>query len=214
MPFSGKADDSTVTVGINTFTIDYNDTDGGNNAVTLTVTAGGSDPYDAWVGTDPGGFGLTGPDALKDADPDDDGVNNLLEFATNSDPTSGSSGPRTYPAMVTLGGVNVLTYTIAVRDGDASPFVSPIAPNASKKTATRDNVQYTVEASENLGAWNTVVVTEVTDPGEISDVHAALGAKLTTPAIGAAWEWKTFRAGAGVLIDPRDFIRLRVKANP
>ena len=213
VPFSGKGDDTTVTVGINTFTINYNDTDGGNNAVTLTVTAGG-DPYLAWVGTDPGGFGLTGPDSLKDADPDGDGVNNLLEFATNSDPTSGSSGPRTYPAMVMISGDNVLTYTIAVRKGDESAFISPVAPNAAKKTATRDSVKYTVEASDSLGVWNTEVVTEVTDVGEISDVHTALGANLTAPPIGSAWEWKTFRAGAGVVVNPVDFIRLHVEEVP
>ena len=163
---------------------------------------------------EPGGFGLTGADALKDADPDGDGAKNLLEFATNSDPTSGSSGPRTYPAMVTIGGDKVLTYTIAVRKGDESAFVSPAAPNAAKKTATRDNVKYTVEASDNLGVWNTEVVTEVTDVGEISDVHGALGDKLTAPAIGTAWEWKTFRTDDGAVADPSDFIRLNVEEVP
>ena len=215
MPFSGKGDDTNVTVGTNTFTINYNDTDGANNAITLTATTtGGGDPYLAWAGTDPGGYGLTGTAAYKDADPDGDGVNNLLEFATNSDPTSASSGSRAYPAMVTLGGENVLTYTIAVRKGDESAFVSPGSPNAAKKSATRDKVKYTVEASNNLGGWNTVVVTEVTDTGEITNVHTALGTKLTAPAIGAAWEWKTFRAGAGVVIDPADFIRLHVEEVP
>ena len=209
-PFSGKGDDTTITVGSNVFVINYNDTAEGKNAITLTSTI--SDPYLTWAGV--GGFGLIGADALKGADPDKDGASNLLEFATNSDPTSGSNGPRVYPAMVNIGAENVLTYTLAVRKGNLSAFVSPASPDEEKKTATRDKVKYTVEATNDLGDWSTVVVTEVTDVGEITNVQTVLGGKITTPTIGSDWEWKTFRTDGGAGTDPSDFMRLKVEEAP
>ena len=199
--FAGHPDDSAIIVNGNSYVLNYNDTNAGVNAVTLTV--GVADPFVNWAS----GYGLANGDAAKTADPDKDGVQNILEFATDSNPTSGSSGPRVYPLMFTLGADRALTYTVAVRKS------AVFAASGSKQTAIKDQLLYTIEASNELTNWNTVPVTEVTG-ADATAIRAALGAKLTTPALGADWEWHTFRTDAGAQVDPTDFIRLQVTTSP
>ena len=163
------------------------------------------DPYIAWAG--PSGYNLTGADAAKDADPDKDGQNNLMEFATNGDPTSGASGPRCYPLMYVIGADNALTYTMAVRTG------ATFAAAGSKQTATKDGVVYLVEGTKDLTTWNVVTVTEVTGT-DATAVKTALGAKLTSPALGSDWEWHTFRTAGGTPTNTNDFVRLKVDVAP
>jgi fibronectin-binding autotransporter adhesin len=170
-------------------------------ASTGIVTIVSGDPYNAWAS----GYGLTGGDALKSADPDNDGVNNLLEFATNANPTSGASGARVYAKMHTLGGDSVLTYTIASRK------TAVFAANGSKQEAIKDLVKYTLEASNELTGWTSVVVTEVTG-GDATAVQAAITPAL--PALDADWEWHTFRTDDGTSVDPSDYIRLKVAEAP
>ncbi len=107
--------------------------------------------------------------------------------------------------MHTLGGDSALTYTIATRKNAA------FAVLGSKQRATKDNVQYTVEATNDLTTWNTVVVTEVTGV-DATHVRAAIVPAL--PTLGTDWEWHTFRTDDGSVIDPQDFIRLQVEATP
>lgn len=170
-------------------------------ATTGVVSIVSGDPYGAWAA----GYGLTGGDALKSADPDNDGVINLLEFATNSSPVSGASGPRVYARLHNLSGDEVLTYTIATRK------TASFAANGSTQEATKDLVKYTVEASDALGTWNSVVVTEVTGV-DATAVQAAITPAL--PALDTDWEWHTFRTDDGTSTDTSDFIRLKVAEAP
>lgn len=170
-------------------------------ATTGVVSIVSGDPFGAWAA----GYGLTGGDALKSADPDNDGVINLLEFATNSSPVSGGSGPRVYARLHNLSGDDVLTYTIATRK------TASFAANGSTQEATKDLVKYTVEASDALGTWNSVVVTEVTGV-DATAVQAAITPAL--PALDTDWEWHTFRTDDGTSTDTSDFIRLKVAEAP
>ena len=166
-----------------------------------TISVVSADPYNAWAaanGIVEGKFG----------DDDDDGVVNLLEFATNSDAADGSSGARVYPKMHLLGGDNVLTYTVAVRKN--AIFATGV-PDASKQQATKDQILYTIEASNDLAVWNVVTVTKL-NPGDSTAVQAAITPAL--PALDADWEWHTFRTDGGVSIDASDFIRLNVVVAP
>jgi hypothetical protein len=164
---------------------------------------GDTDPYNAWAATR---YSLVGGAAAKGADPDGDGVINLLEFATDSDPTKGSSGPRCHPLMYVIGADNALTYTIAVRK------LATFTAAGNKQTVTKDKVKYTVEASNNLAdSWTPVQVTELSS-GDAALVQAALGAKLS--GLNADWEWHTFRTDNGAGSDPNDFIRLKVEDVP
>jgi autotransporter-associated beta strand protein len=168
---------------------------------TGALTVGPNDPFVDWATS----YGLTGGDAAKGADPDGDGEANLLEFATNSNPTSGSSRSRVYGKMHGIGADNVLTYTVAVRT--AATF----AAAGSKQEATKDSVKYSIEASDDLSTWSSVVVTEVTG-GDATAVRAAITPAL--PTLDSGWEWRTFRTDDGAAIDAKDFIRLQVSTTP
>lgn len=168
---------------------------------TGTLTVGLNDPYIGWAA----GYGLTASAAEKGADPDGDGEANLLEFATNSSPILGSSRSRVYAKMHLLGADQALTYTVAVRTG------AVFAAAGSKQEATKDSVKYTLEASDDLSTWSSVVVTEVTG-GDATAVRAAITPAL--PALDSGWEWRTFRTDDGTALDSRDFIRLQVSTTP
>jgi autotransporter-associated beta strand protein len=158
-----------------------------------------SSAYDAWEEL----YGLT---EGKFGDDDGDGVANILEFATNADPTDGGSGARVFSRVHEIGGVDVLTYTVAVRE-DAT--FAEGDPDAAKQEAVKDGVEYTIEASDDLVSWSTVVVTEL-DAVTAAAVRAAITPAL--PTLEDGWEWHTFRTDGDASIDAEDFIRLSVEA--
>jgi fibronectin-binding autotransporter adhesin len=166
-----------------------------------TIKVVSNDPFDAWATL----YGVTGG---KTGDDDNDGVVNLLEFATNSNPASSSSRARVYGKMHVLGGENVLTYTVAVRKNAVFAVGSP---DASKQEATKDKVKYAIEASNEVTIWNSVVVTELA-PVDATAVQAAITPAL--PTLDADWEWHTFRTDGGAPADTKDFIRLNATEAP
>jgi autotransporter-associated beta strand protein len=163
----------------------------------ISVESSFVDPFATWASDN----GLQGADAERAADPDGDGVNNLLEFATNSNPTNGSSRARVYGKVHMIGGNSVLTYTVATRA--AATFAS----NGSKQEATKDLVKYTIEGSDDLSTWNTVVVTEV-EGDDATSVRSAIEPAL--PTLDSGWEWHTFRTDGDAGADNSDYIRLKV----
>ena len=88
---------------------------------------------------------------------------------------------------------------MAVRAGAA--FV----PAGAVQTATQDRVIYLVQGTNELGVWNSVVVTEL-NPVD----SATAQAQLTLPALAAQWTWHTFRTDDSLNTDNRDFIRMTV----
>lgn len=78
--FNGHPDGATVTVGANTFTIDYTDL----SCVTLTSTTVGT-PYTAWAASK-GLDDSPGKESGFDADPEQDGIANGLEWVLGGDP--------------------------------------------------------------------------------------------------------------------------------
>jgi hypothetical protein len=163
----------------------------------ISVESSYVDPFVTWASDN----GLEGADAAKSADPDGDGVNNLLEFATNSDPKNGGSKARVYGKIHMIGGNPVLTYTVATR------AAATFAANGSKQEATKDEVKYTIEGSDDLTTWNTVAVTEVVG----ADATAVQGAiEPVLPTLQSGWEWHTFRTDGNASSDASDYIRLKV----
>jgi hypothetical protein len=110
--------------------------------------------------------------------------------------------------MHLLGGDNVLTYTVAVRKN--ATFAAGV-PDASKQQATKDQILYTIEASNDLTTWNAVTVTKL-NPGDSTAVQAAITPAL--PVLDADWEWHTFRTDGGASVDVSDYIRLNVLVAP
>ena len=78
--FTGKPEASTVTVGINSFIIRYND----GKKVTLESTAVGGSDYDTWAA-------LYAPLGGPTADDDKDGLTNRTEYAFGLHPKNGAS---------------------------------------------------------------------------------------------------------------------------
>jgi len=156
-------------------------------------------PYSTWAGTT---YSLTGGDALPGADPDGDGVKNIVEFALNGNPTSGSSNGLTttliQDASAPTG--NELTYTIAVRDG--ATFSSGAG---GSQTATVDGVIYTIQGSLDLSAFTSAVSLV----GSASDTAPGL------PSLaGTSWEYRTFKLDASEGLGGKGFLRVKVETAP
>jgi autotransporter-associated beta strand protein len=176
----------------------------GGNQIALVQTAGSG--YDAWIDsffpdeTDPAIIG-------RNADPDGDGANNLLEFALNGIPNNGSNNglcaSLVQDASAPAG--NELTLIAAVRDG--ATFANSGSPVV--QSATRDGVVYTIEGSLDL----------LTLPG--SDVSHASGPADTAPAAsglpdltGTEWEYQTFKLDASEGLSGKGFLRIKVETAP
>ncbi len=139
------------------------------------------------------------------ADPDGDGVPNLLEFALKGDPTSAKSSGLTTTLVQTLNGVSgkVFTYVIAFRQG----AVFTPQPDGSQKNVTAvDGLHCTVQGSTSLTGFNQTVFHQ--------------GPSFTAPTTtnlpdltGTGWEYHTFYLDPA-LGSPRGFLRALVDQNP
>jgi autotransporter-associated beta strand protein len=69
----------------------------GNN-IELQYTAASGDAYDTWAATK----GLAGPDAAFDADPDNDGIRNGLEFILGGEPNPANPGSNSTSLLPTV----------------------------------------------------------------------------------------------------------------
>jgi len=151
--FLGRAEGSSITIGVNTYVLSYVGGDG--TAVTLSIA--GTD-YDLWAG--PSGYNLVGGPTDDD---DGDGVSNEDEYAFGLDPTSAASvTPVTVGLDKTAGtfsytrrnpGLSGLTYTIETST-DLVTF-TPDGTAAQNVVGTSGDVQ-TVEV--------TVTGAPLTDP--------------------------------------------------
>ncbi|WP_367870113.1 hypothetical protein [Luteolibacter sp. Populi] len=154
-------------------------------------------PYPGWASSPPNN--LTDDDALPGADPDFNGVSNLLEFALNGSPISGSSAGLSGGKLATLGTeTGVMTFTAAVR----SDAIFSVDGNRMK--ASVDGMVYTVEAAGDLGDWGGPVVTEVTGADA-----TAIQAGLPDPEAG--WIYKSFRTSGTAAANARRFLRVVVE---
>ena len=165
----------------------YNDGNSANNIA--IIPSGFSSPaYNAWLTTN----NLAGADALSSADPDKDGRINLLEFALDGNPNAANDDGKFRPAVIDLGGGQVLTLTVPVRTG-------AVFGGASSQTASVDGMTYTIEGSDDLASWGLIVV---------SEVIPAAGNGL--PALNTGWTYHTFRTPGAVSADLRDYLRVKV----
>ncbi len=162
-------------------------------SLALEVTSG----YQAWIDSF---VSLTGADKLPGADPDNDGMSNLDEFAFKGDPTTGSNHGLIAVAAID-GNSNTtreLTLTVAVRSG--AVFAGSPSP-----TATIDGVTYTIEGSLNLNTFDTGV-TEIT---------ALSPAQSDLPDItGSGWTYHSFMLDGSEGLTGKGFLRAKTEAAP
>lgn len=156
----------------------------------LSVTASGT-PFSEWAA----GEGLTtGNDGAED-NPDNDGLDNLTEFALDSDPLSGAASGKVVVKIAPVGGIDALTLTLPVRTAVGA------FGGADALSASGDGVTYTVEGSDDLGTW-LLDIDEVTGPDA-----AAIQAGLPALSNGD-WVYRTFRSPGSIAGDPSEFLRV------
>jgi hypothetical protein len=163
------------------------------NSVQLKVVS--ATPFDVWINT----FGIANPaDRTKSANPDGDSLNNLGEFATDGNPTSGLSSGKIVGKIAPVGGINALTLTLPVRNGTGLDPADPAGGELGLKQ-TADGLFYKIQASDNL-ASTPLTVSEVTAPD-------ATAIQLGLPALNPGWTYRTFRSPGPVAGDPVEFMR-------
>lgn len=132
------------------------------------------DPFVPWADS----FGLAGLDAEKSADPDKDGLTNLQEFAFDGNPTSGAASGKIRSRIETVGADQALVITLPVRSG-------AVFAGSPAKSATIDEVVYTIQGSNNLAAFDQAV-------SEITASAAGM------PALNTGWTYRSFRLDGAV----------------
>lgn len=166
-------------------------------SVVITSTAVTS-AYQTWIDSfDFSGF--TNPDLTQTGDPEKDGKTNIEEFALNDNPASGVPSGKFRSRVETVGADQALVLTLPVRG-------APVFGGSPFKTATADGVVYTIEGSNNLGAFDQGV-TEVT-PASVDGL----------PATDSGWTYRSFRLdgaiGGGTPRGPRGFLRTGIAPAP
>ncbi|MES2706349.1 MAG: autotransporter-associated beta strand repeat-containing protein [Verrucomicrobiota bacterium] len=164
----------------------------GNDLYLNYSAAGSVPPYDAWTASN----GLAGADAAAGADPDRDGVSNLAEFATNSNPKSGADSGTMRAAVATIAGQRYLTLTLPVR-------VGVTFNGATELSGTGSGIRYRIQGDTGLSVWN----------ADIEEVSPALAADL--PALETGWTYRTFRTVTPVsATGVRQFLRGKFETVP
>jgi fibronectin-binding autotransporter adhesin len=164
--FTGVADGATTVISGIPFVVDYND--GGNN-VTLTVTVA---PYESWASS----FGLSAGSALRAADPDGDGISNLMEFYLDGNPTI--AGQSILPELDASGANFVFSFT---RRDDAAGSVATQMVQYGTTLYSWTDVAIPVAA----GVYSVGAATvTVTDGGTTDEVSVSVPKGLETKMFG------------------------------
>lgn len=159
--FNGLADGAMLSVGPNTFVIDYNDTSDGVNAglfVTLTVPAGS--PYTLWAASS-GLDGTPGKEAGFEDDPDRDGMANGLEWIINGNPLAATASPIITTA--TAGGLTL----VFNREEDAIGQVSLSVEWDTDLQLPWTSVPITAGSSSGANGV-TITVNDATSPDQVT----------------------------------------------
>ncbi len=191
--FANAPDGGMLTVGPNTFAVDYDELVSGQTSITLTVVPG--TVYDDWATAK----GLDGSNNGKMDDPDQDGLENIVEFGLDQEPLAAGNGGKWRLAIADTdpgaGVDNALTLTVPMRAGADFTGSDP----GDLLSGTVDGVIYRVEGSETLDSF----------PLDITEVSPALSVGLPNPSAG--WTYRTFRLpGAPGNPHPKAFLRVDV----
>jgi fibronectin-binding autotransporter adhesin len=182
-------DASNISLGANTFTVDYND----GNALTLT-SANAASAFQLWISSP--SFGLAAADQDPTDDPDGDGVANLLEFALDGNPADAANNGKMILNTADSGDAGSdrdLTLTLAVRNG-ATLASGP----GGSVTLSVDGMVYTIQGSADLLAWDKSV-------GEVSPAFTL------TPAPNPGWTARSFQVTDSNTLPGKRFIRVGVQ---
>jgi autotransporter-associated beta strand protein len=149
-------------------------------------------PYDTWA-TDKG---LTALNNANNFNPDDDGLNNLGEFAFNGNPLSGSDNGKVFVLNEDsdADSLKQLILTVAVRSGTPAFSGSP-SPTA---TQAADGITYSIEGSLDLAGF----------PATVNVVPTPVTVGL--PPAGAGYEYRSFSLSGSNGLPGKGFLRAKV----
>ena len=152
-----------------------------------------TDPYSSWAAAT-----LTpGINDGKAQDPDGDGLNNLGEFALDSNPLNGADSGKIVSQAAMIGGTSCYVMTLPVRSGAVFTGTTSLA------STPLDGLVYHIEATTDFVDWQRVV-TEVTG-------DAATPFLSGLPPVESGWSYRTFRIDRGLI---NGFLRVRVSEAP
>jgi hypothetical protein len=151
--------------------------------------------YSAWAG---GSFAREFTDTALNSNPDGDGLNNMLEFAWNMDPTSPVQSPLSYVAGGAVLGEGI---PILENSGTAQAPVYR-AVFARRKDYQLAGLSYTVHFTADLNSWTASETTPSRLTGENADLLEVVSVPFpaTVPVFGG-----------GSALPPR-FFRLEVSS--
>lgn len=181
--------------GTDTFTYTVEDTRGGSDTATVTVTVANNPP----VATDDSyGTTVVAPVAVAVLGNDSDLDGDTLSAAVASGPSHGTlslaaNGTGTYTPAAGYVGTDSFTYTVSDGHGGTDTATvtitvngAPVATDDSASTAGDTAVAVTVLTNDSDPNGDTLTVTSVTDPAHGSAVVAADGSITYTPDPGWA----------------------------
>ncbi|MCW1916532.1 hypothetical protein OJ996_23295 [Luteolibacter sp. GHJ8] len=146
------------------------------------VVAKNPEPYVAWAQQK----GVTDANDVRTADPDKDGMPNIMEYAFDGNPFSPEPQAKIAGKLAAIENqgtpVQVMTLTIPVLGtAETTAFTGTGA-----LSATASGVSYRIQAGGNLSSWSTQV-------SEIPAAQAtALRDSLNLPALSPGWSYRSF----------------------
>jgi autotransporter-associated beta strand protein len=135
--------------------------------------------YGVWAASQ----SLIGDDAAEMADPDDDGAANLLEFALNGNPHSGTLPFNASGTLLPGNPAKSFVLSFPTRSG------AIFTADGFNQTAHVDGLVYLIEGSRDLAVWGDLQVSEIIG-ADAADAQAGL------PALDPGWEYHSFTGEA------------------
>lgn len=169
-------------------------------AVEAEVITG--DEFELWVHRHPS-IG-TPAGRLRTADPDQDGLNNLIEFALDADPGSSKASGKVVSKIATVAGETALTLTFPVHNANESYD----APGGELLVIGMGSppLHYKAQGSGDLASFGL-------------DVERVTGADATAiqaglPPLSPGWTYVTCRSTGPLTAGPKKFLRVDVSEGP